>query len=92
MIVYISIGNSDDKLTQIEWSQYCVEMITRVVSIGYKHGEWYSVPYSAYQNACWCVEFTTGSSIIEAREVSTEIRKKYRQGSIAWAVAQTEFI
>ncbi len=39
MIVYLSIGNSDDKLTQAEWSQFVVEFITRVISIGRKHGE-----------------------------------------------------
>lgn len=92
MIVYISIGNSDDKLTQAEWSKYVVEMLTRVVSIGKRHGDWYSAPYTPYQNACWCVEFSSDADIQEAREVATEIRQKWRQDSIAWAVAETEFI
>ena len=92
MIVYISIGNSDDKLTQVEWSQYVIEMLTRVVSIGHKHGDWYSAPFSAYQNACWCVEFGNDADVAEAREVATEVRKKWRQDSIAWAEADTEFI
>jgi hypothetical protein len=90
--VYISIGNSDDKLTQAEWSQYVVEIIARVVSIGHTHGAWFSLPHTPYQNACWCVEFTSAADVAEAREVATEIREKYRQDSIAWACAETEFI
>jgi hypothetical protein len=92
MIAYISIGNSDDKLTQQEWSQFVVEMSARVVSIGQVHGAWFSVPHSPYQNACWCVQFDNAAQVAEAREVTTEIRTKFRQESIAWAVAQTEFI
>lgn len=93
MIVYISIGNSDDKLTQAEWSQYVVEIIARVVSIGHTHGAWFSLPHTAYQNACWCVEFDSAEGLVEGREVATEIREKFRQDSIAWAeVPATAFI
>ena len=92
MIVYLSIGNSDDKLTQAEWSQYVVEMIARVVAVGHTHGAWFSLPHTPYQNACWCVEFRNEYDEDEACEVATEIRKKYRQDSIAWARAETEFI
>jgi hypothetical protein len=92
MIVYISVGNSDDKLTQVEWCNYVVEMTARVVAIGHPHGQWASNPVGAYQNACWCVEFSSDHDVAEAREVATEIREKYRQDSVAWAVATTEFI
>ena len=91
--VYVSIGNSDDKLTQAEWSQYVVEIIARVVSIGHAHGAWYSLPHAPYQNACWCVEFDNAEDLAEGREVATEVRRKWRQDSIAWAEApRTEFI
>lgn len=90
---YISIGNSDDKLTQAEWSQYVVEIIARVVSIGHTHGAWFSLPHTPYQNACWCVEFDTAEDLAEGREVAAEVREKWRQDSIAWAqVTETEFI
>jgi hypothetical protein len=92
MIVYLSVGNSDDKLTQVEWCNYVVEMTARVVAAGHPHGQWASNPVGAYQNACWCVEFSNAADVAEAREVATEIRKKYRQDSVAWAVAETEFI
>jgi hypothetical protein len=95
MIVYISIGNSDDKLTQAEWHNYVIAMLARIKPLAVRaHGEWFSDPMAAWQNACWCLEFTPGSAeLSEAREVCTEIRKEFRQDSIAWAVVpETEFI
>lgn len=92
MIVYISIGNSDDKLTQLEWCNYWTEMAARVAAVGHIHGSWHSSPVSAYQNACWCVEYKSEDQVTEAREAATEIREKYRQDSVAWAVADTEFL
>lgn len=91
MIVYISIGNSDDKLTQEQWYDYIIEVI-RTVSVGHIHGAWYSEPASKYQNACWCVEFKTSNDVYQAKEALKIIRGNYRQDSIAWAVAETEFI
>lgn len=88
MIVYISIGNSDDKLTQAEWAAYVAEMLGGVVSLGHTHGAWYSLPHTPYQNACWCVEFAAGRQVLEAQESAIEIRKKYRQDSVAWAEAE----
>lgn len=94
MIVYISIGNSDDKLSQKEWHNFVIAMIARVKTLAFAaHGEWYSDPMAPWQNACWCLEFTAGSpELTEAREVLAEIRDEFRQDSIAWAVAETEFI
>jgi len=56
MIVYISIGNSDDKLTQAQWHEFVREvddlLVTRTV-----HGRWFAAPDVPWQNACWCIEF-----------------------------------
>jgi hypothetical protein len=93
MIVYISIGNSDDRLTQKEWAQYVLEITTFVAGLGHTHGAWYSEPASAYQNACYCVEFKTQSDAYDAKIRAMDIRAKFRQDSVAWAVAkETEFI
>ena len=93
MIVYVSIGNSDDKLTQAEWSAFArqvrYELDTRSEVM---HGAWFSAPYAPWQNACFCVAFATRDDATMAREVITEIRKAYRQDSVGWAVAETEFI
>ena len=92
MIVYISIGNSDDKLTQREWSRFVIAVAAEVVSIGKLHGTWFSVPQSPWQNACWCVEFLSQKDADEAKIIAKQIRSEYQQDSIAWAVADTEFV
>jgi hypothetical protein len=92
MIVYISIGNSDDKLTQREWSRYVIAIAAEVVSIGKLHGTWFSAPATPWQNACWCVEFLNDKDAAEAKEIAGQIRREHSQESVAWAIAETEFI
>jgi len=94
VIAYISIGNSDGKLTQAEWSDFVERMAVRIVApLGSVHGAWFSVPWSPYQSACWCLEFPDDPDVLaEVRKVLAEIRDEFRQDSIAFAVAQTEFI
>ena len=98
--VYVSIGNSDDKLTQREWSNFTCRVDGILRAYGHVHGYWHSLADSAWQNACWCVEFGRGSlsinpgghAIMTTRAMLAELCGKYRKDSIAWAVAQTEFI
>lgn len=101
VIVYITIGNSDDKLGQLGWHQFADETdraVTRVARYeGVRvHGRWYSLPNEPWQNACWCLEFADDP---EMRAVANSLRitlgglaRTYQQDSIAWAVAETEFI
>lgn len=92
MTVYVSIGNSDDKLTQREWS-YFVNAVHHAVSDfvapGKLHGAWFSVPASPWQNAVWCFEVDRPD---ELKGQLSEIAGRFGQESIAWAVATTEFI
>lgn len=90
--VYVSIGNSDDKLSQVDWSAF-VKRVLRLVRMhgGVVHGEWYSLPHHRFQNACICFDLIPGSGErIKAK--LAEIAAEYRQDSIAWAAAETEFI
>ena len=91
--VYVSIGNSDDRLSQVEWSAYVQEFVAITKDYAeQKFGEWYSAPFSAYQNACIAIAVPTGL-LGEFRAALAFLRKEYRQDSIAWAVApETEFI
>lgn len=93
--VYISVGNSDDKLTQHKWAAFVGEVraaIRRRPDRGaIIHGEWFSLADAPWQNACWCVQLPA----IEAaplRSILRGIRAQYGQDSIAWAVAATEFV
>jgi hypothetical protein len=92
--VYMSIGNSDDKLTQAEWSEFYVRMAAEVASYASQiHGTWFSNPVGRWQNACWCLEFASEAAAKTARDVAAEIREEYRQDSVAWAeVPVTQFI
>jgi len=64
--VYVAIGNSDDKLPQARWAQFITlvvgllsDQLLRPLLPGTPpllHGEWYSLPRSTYQNACFCAE------------------------------------
>lgn len=95
MIVYISIGNSDDKLSQKSWSEFH-QIIDSVVRNRAKivHGAWVSESTSEYQNACWCIEFTLGpAGRADFKDMLAMYADEYLQDSIAWAeVERTEFI
>lgn len=91
--VYISIGNSDDKLTQQEWATFYRSVnLTIREYLTVVHGQWVSEPASAWQNACWCIEIIDR----HAEELKSRLREcaaQYRQDSIAWAeVAITKFL
>lgn len=91
--VYASIGNSDDKLTQGEWSEYVTDF--RVIMRKYADriiGEWYSLPDSPYQNACMAIDIVT-DDVETLRGQLCHLRTGYRQDSIAWASpTETEFL
>jgi hypothetical protein len=93
MIVYISIGNSDDKLTQAEWSSFHNGTEGAILSLADKvHGRWLSVPSDPWQNACWCVEVES-LKVARLKQSMRNAAALYRQDSIAWAeVLVTEFL
>jgi hypothetical protein len=100
LTVYVSIGNSDDRLSQHDWSCY-VEAVDKAVDRAARfegatvHGRWYSLPHEAWQNACWCVEFTEDLRVIAVnvlKETLPTIARQFGQDSIAWAEARTEFL
>lgn len=91
--VYLSIGNSDDKLSQLEWAKFITRIRADIVNHASQlHGAWFSAPDSTWQNACWCLEFASEADMKRAREAAITIRRQYRQDSVAWAVAEPEFI
>lgn len=91
--VYISIGNSDGRLSQSKW-MYFTHWVDRFIrAAGQVHGSWYSLPNSEYQNACWCVELHSADSEKRLRSQLQLEKDNYRQDSIAWAeITQTEFL
>ncbi len=91
--VYVSIGNSDDRLSQAAWSAFLSEfqcaMREHAMQI---FGEWHSPTGSSYQNACIAAA-VPAASVEALRDELSEMRGHYRQDAIAWAVvAETEFL
>lgn len=94
MIAYVSIGNSDDKLTQRDWALFYSDtavLLQRHAST--IHGQWASEPASAWQNACWCIEVNSATKAEYIKAELVGLAGRYRQDSIAWAeVKGTEFL
>lgn len=91
--VYITLGNSDDKLPQNEWAHF-VAAVRGVLrdEASVMHGEWFSLPDSPWQNVCWCVEVPE-QLLARTRYRIGKLAPEYRQDSIAWAEAPTvEFL
>jgi hypothetical protein len=92
MTVYVSIGNSDDKLSQQQWHKFWVATRRAVFNYaGQVHGEWLSIGCAPYQNACLCFEIPEPAAATLKCELG-KIAGEFGQDSIAWAEAVTEFI
>lgn len=96
--IYVTIGNSDDKLTQAEWAQFFADVDDVIRGFAATvHGSWHSLPASPWQNACWCFELlpAVGMQEYDADRLKKQLHvlaKHNRQNSIAWAEAQVFFV
>ena len=91
--VYVSIGNSDDKLTQAIWGAYIEDFRELLRKHATQiHGEWYSAPDAVYQNACIAAVLADDDAE-EIQKKLTALRRSYGQDTIAWSPAPvTTFI
>lgn len=90
MTVYVTIGNSDNKLSQEEWADY--QRITRDLCFAHAdetHGTWYSEPTSKYQNMILCIR-TNVFTYIKLLDRLREVREEFNQDSIAIAALTGE--
>ena len=82
--VYVSIGNSDDRLRQTDWAEFCLEFKSIMIRFGKLHGDWYSATSARWQNMCICVDIE--DNLVDSLKSLLEgLKKKFRQDSIAWA-------
>ena len=89
--ITIQIGNSDDKLTQKEWSSFYWEIASAVLAAGGVHFAGTSPSFEPWQNACWVV-VVDDSKVAALREQVVTIRTKFRQESVAWTEGETAFV
>lgn len=97
-VVYITIGNSDDKLSQAQWADFVTAMDVAVgraaaLPFGRLHGAWTSGNHQPWQNACWCLELPADERFAAVLRVRLgQLARRYGQDSIAWVAGDTEFI
>lgn len=92
--VYISIGNSDNKLDHYRWRRLydTVDELIRLHAARI-HGKWHSIPPSEYVNACWCIEAIDYVDTIERfKQRLREVAGAFDQDSISWAEAKTTLL
>jgi nitrate/TMAO reductase-like tetraheme cytochrome c subunit len=90
--VVIQIGNSDDKLSQREWKDFC-NYIHKLVE-EYSNQIHFSAPsvgWADWQNCAWV--FTMSNKNIRSLKINLEdVRIMFRQDSIAWTEGKTELL
>lgn len=91
--VYVSIGNSDDKLTQKEWASFHEQVDEAIHKVALTtYGHWLSESSARWQNACWCFELLR-VDYAPLKQSLSALARNYQQDSIAWAEApETEFL
>ncbi len=91
---YVSIGNTDGKLSHAEWSNFydfTSELLTDVGLTTQVFGAWHSLPATPYVNACWAVQIPA-VHVDSVKGALRVLARKFRQDTIAFAVAETEFL
>lgn len=91
--VYASIGNSDDKLGQVDWAAFLRSFRTTVRMFATRvHGDWTSEPSQPWQNACMAFEVPE-DDLPHLKQRLAQVRSIYQQDSVAFAVvSKTEFV
>jgi hypothetical protein len=93
MTAYVSIGNSDDKLTQAQWSEFheiFVALIRKAATQIF--GDWLSASNAKWQNACVAFEINAEAAG-RLKHALANLAAEFNQDSIAWAeTAGTEFL
>ncbi len=90
--VTVQIGNTDDKLRQIEWAHFVDAVGLAINGWAVVHFFGCSPGQAAWQNACWCAVVNNDDDVPRLKSQLTAIRKNYQQDSVAFLVGDTEFI
>lgn len=90
MYVTVSIGNTDNRLTQQEWNRFVEDVIDYVGDAGKVHFFGGASTWAPWQNVAWIVELKV--STIEFAKRITDIRDKYKQDSAFILYGEGAFI
>ena len=99
--ITLQIGNTDNKLTQQEWSRF-VNSVDNYLNVSMQH--YIKIHFSGgsnnsspYQNFCWVFEKTNDEIedyVLDTikKQISNYAKEEYKQDSIAWTEGVTEFV
>lgn len=90
--ISIQIGNSDNKLTQVEWAEY-VGVVKEIINRFCECTHFFGGPptYERWQNAAWVVEVSEMFVPIIKNELR-QVKRLYNQDFIAWMEGEVEFV
>lgn len=90
--VVVQLGNSDNKLTQAEWSEFVSYVRDAIgessINIHFDGGSRYDAPW---QNACFVSE-VCDEHLAQLKSDLECYRKMYRQDSVAVTIGDTLFV
>jgi hypothetical protein len=90
--VYITIGNSDNKLKQADWASFCQKISSLVETLAeVVHGQFYTLSSSSYQSACFSAVFSENAATLVKGKLRN-LAFHYSQDSIVWAETEPEFL
>jgi len=89
--IALQIGNSDNKLTQVEWANFVIDIANLLEGDPTTQIHFFGGPttWECWQNVAWI--FVTGNPMELCQEVK-RIRTKYKQDSAAWTEGSTAFV
>lgn len=95
MTIYVAIGNSDDKLTQAQWSEFIRKVNARVdYWSDTMYGAFFSLPDSPRQSATWSIDIEADDQEGRAA-LMTELQgfaAEFQQDAIAWTEGESKLI
>lgn len=92
---FVMIGNSDNKLSQEEWSNFIfnVNNVFNSFPVVTVWGEFFCLPNIKYQNMCWHIGIASDYPAETIKAALTGLAEAFRQTSIAWIECkETEFL
>lgn len=91
--ITLQIGNTDDKLSQQEWSSFVIE-VSVIVEANATNTHFFGAPsnWFLWQNVAWVIDFDNEEVERIFKNKLIGIRKKYKQDSVAWTEGDTQFI
>ena len=90
--ITVQIGNSDDKLTQREWSAFCQKLFMWCDSFGNIHFAGGSPTEKFWQNYAVVFNMRDESDEPYLKDQISRLGQRFNQDSIAWTEGETEFI